>query len=89
MTKLQAFYGMYKIEVNDSLSIILYPPYDPRSKRSADEIENFEGKKVEVTGIISAKTYLNEPSLNAAPQAVSIPCFVEIRSIKLQKSFFQ
>jgi hypothetical protein len=78
------FYGQYKIEVNDSLSVILYPPYDQESKRSEDEIKNLEGKKVKVIGTISDITYLNEPSLEEPSQTVSIPCFVKIRFIKLQ-----
>jgi hypothetical protein len=78
------FYGQYKIEVNDSLSIILYPPYDEESKRSEEEIKNLEGKKVKVIGTIIDKTYLNEPSIDVEPQTVSIPCFIKIRFIKLQ-----
>jgi hypothetical protein len=78
------FYGVYKIEVNDTLSVILCPPYNPESKRSAYEIKRLEGKKVKVIGTISDKTFLNEHSIDSAPQTVSMPCFIKIRFIKLQ-----
>jgi hypothetical protein len=79
-----AFNGVYKVEVNDSLSIILCQPYDPESKRDDDEISRMKGRRVKVIGTISDKTYLSEPLMNAVPQTVAMPCFSKIRFIKEQ-----
>ncbi|MBO9701821.1 MAG: hypothetical protein J7604_16560 [Sporocytophaga sp.] len=76
--------GHYKIEVNDTLSIVLLPPYNSESKRPTDEIQKFEGKRVKVSGIISDKTYMEPPSIQNAPLTLSLPCFTEIKSIELE-----
>jgi len=78
----EIYSGHYKIEVNDTLSIVLLPPYKPESKRPLDEVQRFEGKKVKVVGTISQKTYMDAPSLMNEPLTLSIPCFTEIKSIE-------
>jgi cytochrome c-type biogenesis protein CcmE len=78
----EVFSGHYKIQVNDTLAVVLLPPYKPESKRSSEEVKKFEGKKVKVVGMISDKTYMEAPSLANAPLTVSIPCFTEIKSIE-------
>ncbi|HEY8401455.1 MAG TPA: hypothetical protein VIK89_09350 [Cytophagaceae bacterium] len=75
--------GHYKIEVNDSLSVILLPPYNPESKRPSEEVKKYEGKKVKVTGIVTDKTYMEAPSIDNAPLTLSTPSFTEIKSIEL------
>lgn len=77
------FLGHYQIVVNDTLSIVLLPPYKPESKRPSEEVKKFNGKKVMVVGVISDKTYMEAPSLENAPLTVSIPCFTEIISMEL------
>ncbi|WP_028978319.1 hypothetical protein [Sporocytophaga myxococcoides] len=79
----EEYSGHYKVEVNDTLSIILLPPYNPESKRSADEVQKFEGKRVKVSGTISDKTYMEPPSIQNASLSLSHPCFTEIKSIEL------
>lgn len=75
--------GHYKIVVKDSLEINLLPPYMDESIRPPEEVESFEGKKVEVTGIVVPNTSLSEPSLEEQPLRVDIPCFVSIEHIEL------
>ena len=75
----------FKIVVNDSLEIILLPPYLKEALRSKEEILRFEGKKVTVTGIILERTPLSKPSLEQQPLTVDIPCFITIESIMLAK----
>lgn len=75
--------GHYKIEVSDSLSVLLLPPYNPQSKRAADEVSRFEGKKVKVTGYVTDKTFMEEPTLDNAPLTLSLPCFTEIKKIEI------
>jgi hypothetical protein len=77
--------GHYKIIVNDSLEVILLPPYLKEAVRPKEEVQNFEGKKVSVTGIILERTALSAPSLDDQPISVKIPCFVTIESIHLAK----
>ncbi|MCR6640641.1 MAG: hypothetical protein NVV82_16975 [Sporocytophaga sp.] len=76
--------GHYKIEVNDTLSIVLLPPYNPESKRPSDEVQKFEGKRVKVNGTISDKTYMEPPFIGKEPLTLSLPCFTEIKSIELE-----
>ncbi len=75
--------GHYKIIVNDSLEVVLLPPYRKDAVRPKEEVQSFEGKKVIVTGIILENTALSEPSLENQPLTVSIPCFITIESIHL------
>lgn len=75
--------GHYKIIVNDTLEVILLPPYLKESIRPKEEVESFEGKKVTVTGIILENTSVSEPSLENQPLSVNIPCFITIESIHL------
>lgn len=77
--------GHYKIIVNDSVEVILLPPYLKEAVRSKEEVRRFEGKRVSVTGIISKSTFLSAPSLEDQPLTVNIPCFIEIESIHLAK----
>jgi hypothetical protein len=78
--------GHYKIIVNESLEVILLPPYLKEAVRPTEEVKNFEGKKVTVTGIIMANTAFSEPSLENQPITVNIPCFITIESIELAKT---
>ncbi len=78
--------GHYKIIVNDSLEVILLPPYHKEAVRPKEEVHSFEGKKVSVTGIILENTPLSLPSLEYQPQSVNIPCFTTIESIQLAES---
>lgn len=75
--------GYYKIIVNDQLEIVLLPPYEKEAKRPADEVQQFEGKKVRVTGVVEEETYMEEPSLDYDVLTVDIPCFASIKSIEL------
>jgi hypothetical protein len=77
--------GHFKIIVNDSLEVILFPPYHKESMRPKKEVQNFEGKKVIITGIILENTAFSEPSLENQPLTVNIPCFISIESIQLAK----
>ncbi len=77
--------GHYKIIVNDSLEVILLPPYLKEAVRPKEEVQSFEGKKVSVTGIILENTAFSKPSLENQPIAVNIPCFITIESIDLAK----
>lgn len=77
--------GHYKIIVNDSLDVILLPPYLKEAVRTKEEVQSFEGKKVIVTGIILEHTAFSEPSLENQPITVNIPCFITIESIQLAK----
>ncbi len=77
--------GHYKIIVNDSLEVILLPPYLKEAVRPKEEAQSFEGKKVIVTGIILENTAFSEPSLENQPITVNIPCFITIESIHLAK----
>jgi len=77
--------GHYKIIVNDSLEVILLPPYLKESVRPDEEIKSFEEKKVIVTGIILENTAFSESSLENQPLTVNIPCFITIESIHLAK----
>ena len=78
-------HGHYKIIVNDSLEVILLPPYLKEAVRPKEEVQRFEGKKVTVTGIIRENTAFSEPSLENQPITVNIPCFITIESIHLAK----
>ncbi|MBC8754326.1 hypothetical protein H2O64_06560 [Kordia sp. YSTF-M3] len=75
--------GHYKIVVNDTLEVILLPPYLKEAIRPKEEFQKFEGKKVTVTGIITEDTSFSEPSLEEQPLSVDIPCFITIESIQL------
>jgi hypothetical protein len=77
--------GHYKIIVNDSMEVILLPPYLKEAVRPKEEVQRFEGKKVIVTGIIVENTAFSEPSLEDQPLTVNIPCFITIESIGLAK----
>lgn len=79
--------GHYKIITdNDNLKeVILLPPYFEESVRPKEEVQSFEGKKVEVTGVIRENTSLSPPSLEKQPISVNIPCFITIESIRLAK----
>ena len=77
--------GHYKIVVNDTLEVILLPPYEVASIRPSAEIARFEGKKVKVIGVIDAETSLSEPTIEHEPLTVNIPCFVTIESIALDE----
>lgn len=77
--------GHYKIVVNDTLEVILLPPYLKEAIRPEKEFQKFEGKKVTVTGIITEDTSFSEPSLEEQPVSVDIPCFITIVSIHLAK----
>lgn len=77
------FSGRYKLQVNDSLDIIILPPYKKGSVRPQEEVERFEGKRVVITGVVESNTYLSEPSLENSPQTVSIPCFISVEKIEL------
>lgn len=78
-------HGHYKIVVDDSLEVILLPPYRDEALRPEEEVRNFEGKRVSVTGIVSEHTTLSKPSLEDQPLSVDIPCFITIESIGLAK----
>ncbi|MFK7798853.1 MAG: hypothetical protein AB8E82_15485 [Aureispira sp.] len=75
--------GHYKIVVDASTEVVLIAPYRPESKRSKDEVKQFEGKKVTVTGMVGPTTYLQKPSFSYRASSVNVPCFVSISSIKL------
>ena len=77
--------GHYKIIVNDSLEVNLLPPYLKEAVRPKEEVQNFEGKKVTVTGVILKHTAFSEPSLEQQPLTVDTPCFINIESIHLAK----
>ncbi len=77
--------GHYKIIVNDTLEVILLPPYKKEAIRSAAEVKNFKGKKVTVTGVIVENTSLSAPSIEERSTSVHIPCFITIESIQLAK----
>ena len=77
--------GHYKLIVNDSIEVFLLPPYHKEAIRSKKEAQSFEGKKVEVTGIIREKTSFSVPSLENQPLTLNKPCFVSIESIQLAK----
>lgn len=77
--------GHYKIVLDDNTEVVLLPPYEQEAKRSAEEVEQYEGKKVKVKGIIEEETYLEEPSLDYESLTVDVPCFVSITSIQLAK----
>lgn len=77
--------GHYKIIVNDTLEVILLPPYEKEAIRSKIEVEKFKGKKVTVRGIIVEDTDLSKSSLEEQPLSVNIPCFITIESIQLAK----
>ncbi|RKM97615.1 hypothetical protein D7036_20440, partial [Aquimarina sp. BL5] len=69
----------------DLKEVILLPPYSKESVRPKEEVQSFEGKKVEVTGVIKENTSLSPPSLENQPISVNIPCFITIESIQLAK----
>jgi len=75
--------GHYKIIVNDSLEVILLPPYLKDAVRPMEEVHSFEGKKVIVTGLIVDNTPFSEPTLENQPLTVNVPCFITIESIRL------
>jgi hypothetical protein len=75
--------GHYKVIINDTLEVILLPPYHQEAIRPEEEVQLYEGKKVIVTGIISERTLLSRPSLESQPQSINIPCFVTIDDIHL------
>lgn len=75
--------GHYRIRINDDLKVVLLPPYTEEAVRPQTEAEKFEGKKVRVTGIVYAKTYMRPPSMEYQSQSVNIPSFSEISSIEL------
>ena len=77
--------GHYKIIVNDTLEVILLPPYHKEAVRPQKEVKEFEGKRVTVTGTILSNTALSKPSLESQPQTINMPCFVTIESINLEK----
>lgn len=77
-----AFSGRYKLVVNDSIEIVILPPHDNASIRSKEEVEQFENKRVRITGTISTHTYLEKPSLDNSSQTVSIPCFTSVEKIE-------
>ena len=75
--------GHYMLVVNDNLSITLLPPYLPESKRPQAEVARLEGKKVQVTGMITPQTNLSAPTRETQPLSLSMPCFISIDSIAL------
>lgn len=75
--------GHYKIIVNGSREVILFPPYLKEAIRPKEEVQMFEGKKVIVTGTILEHTALSAPSLEDQPLSVNVPCFITIESIQL------
>jgi hypothetical protein len=75
--------GRYCIQVNNDLQVLLLPPYREESVRPETEVEEYAGKRVRATGVIRAKTYMEMPTLEREPLAVSIPCFSEIHRIEL------
>ncbi len=77
--------GYYKIVVNDSLDIILLPPYLKEAVRPKEEVQRLVGKNVTVRGIVLERTSLSKPGLDEQPLTVNIPCFIEIESIELAK----
>lgn len=77
--------GHYKIIVNDTLEVNLLPPYLKEAVRPKEEVQNFEGQRVVVTGTIIKNTAFSKPSLQERPATVNIPCFITIDSISLVK----
>ena len=77
--------GHYKIVVNDTLEIALLPPYRAEAIRPKEEVARMEGKRVRVTGVVSKRTHMSKPSIDAQPLSVSMPCFTTIDSIELEK----
>lgn len=75
--------GHYQVRINDSLSVLLLPPFMKESKRSDDEVLRLNRKKVKVTGTISATTSMSRPSLENQPLTVNLPCFLNIKSIEV------
>jgi len=82
-SEIEEHFGHYKLIVNDSLEIILLPPYDPISIRPQEEVQRMEGKFVKVSGVIMDKTYMEKPTLDNDPQYMAKPCFITIDKIGL------
>lgn len=78
-------YGHYKIVVNDTLSVNLLPPYEKESVRPEPEVAEMEGKLVEVAGVFSDRTYMEQPGIDHDAQWVNTPCFTSIEHIRLVK----
>lgn len=75
--------GHYKIVVNDSLQVMLLPPYEKEAIRSKEEVQLFEGKKVMVTGIIKEITFAYDPYGDQEPPFIFTPNFSTIEDIRL------
>lgn len=77
--------GLYKIVVNDTLEVMLLPPYEKAAVRLEAEVARFEGKKVIVTGRIEEITSVYDPLKEEDPPLVWIPNFATIERISLAR----
>ncbi|EAY29651.1 hypothetical protein [Microscilla marina] len=77
--------GLYKIVVNDTLEVMLLPPYEKAALRSPTEVKRFEGQKVVVTGRIEEVTSVYDPLKEEDPPLVWIPNFATIEKICLAR----
>jgi hypothetical protein len=70
------YLGHVAVVLDDETPVFLYPPDAAEARRSADEIQRFDDKRVRVSGLL----YPTIPSEDAMLQA---PCLVEVGSVVL------
>jgi hypothetical protein len=73
------FDGHVAILLEDDTQVLLYPVWDKQARRDSQEITQFEGRRVEVSG----KLYARAPENSEGSSNLRLPCLKDITAIHL------
>jgi hypothetical protein len=68
--------GHVAIVLDDGTRVYLYPPEDPEARRPADEIAQFENRRVRVAGVLL-------PTIPSDNTAIIAPCLLDTGDVTL------